>query len=429
MTTTLPTAPLRRRRGRRVRDALHRRLGALTLRGRAFVAAGITAVVCAIAFGQDALTRVGTLVLALPIIASLLVVRRRVAPEVQRVVTPATARVGEVAQVRVAVTGRSGGADLHAEETLPYALGARPRYLLEGLGGAWRRDLVYQVRPELRGVYDLGPLQLSATDPFGLVEQRSEAGGTARLVVTPRVLPLPAIPLTGGWQGGGEHRPQSFAAGSSEDASVREYRRGDDLRRVHWRSSARLGELMVRREEQPWEAQAVVLMDDRLLAHRGQGAASSLESAVVAAASIVTHLEQHGYTVRLATAGGPVAVGAAAAMRHLAALEVSSRSGLEVAWAGDQVRGGVLIAVLGAPVADDTSALRRLRHEAGTALAVVLDVDGWTTPARTAERGDPGAVVAGLGWRARTVGPRDRLDTAWRELGRTHAHSSGSSAR
>ncbi len=57
-------------------------------------------------------------------------------------------------------------------------------------------------------------------------------------MVTPRVLPLPPVPLSGAWTGSGDNRPRAFASGSAEDVTVREYRRGDDLRRVHWRSSA-----------------------------------------------------------------------------------------------------------------------------------------------------------------------------------------------
>ena len=90
----------------------------------------------------------------------------------------------------------------------------------------------------------------------------------------------------------------------AEDVTVREYRRGDELRRVHWRSSARVGELMVRREEQPWQSRATLFLDNRLRAHRGQGIASSLEAAVSAAASIAVHLSQRGFMVRFVTAAG-----------------------------------------------------------------------------------------------------------------------------
>src|SRR3990170_7585076 len=65
-----------------------------------------------------------------------------------------------------------------------------------------------------------------------------------------------------------------------------------------------MGELMVRREEQPWQSRATLFLDNRLRAHRGQGIASSLETAVSAAASIAVHLSQRGFMVRFVTAAG-----------------------------------------------------------------------------------------------------------------------------
>ncbi|WP_435769369.1 DUF58 domain-containing protein [Nocardioides sp. SYSU DS0651] len=403
-------------------------LSSLTLRGRAFLAAGLTAILCAVLFGQPALSRIGVLVLTLPLIAVVVVALRRHDPSAERQVRPRLVRAGEPAEVELRVRSdrrRPDGA-LLVEDALPYALGSRPRFVLQGLGREWERTVSYAVRSDVRGRYVVGPLALRVADPFGLVELRRVLPGTAELTVTPRVLPLPSIPLAGGWQGSGEHRPQGFAAGSAEDVSVREYRRGDDLRRVHWRSSARMGDLMVRREEQPWEARATVLIDNRVLAHRGQGLASSFEAAVVAAASIVVHLEQHGYTVRLVTATATGPEGAEQSLEHLAMLATTGQPSLDVSWSGEQARGGVVVAVLGGEVRGDSTALRRIRHDAGVALAVVLDVDGWTSQRRSADPTAIAAPLVSLAWRAAAVGPRDRLDSAWRELGSAPARSGGS---
>lgn len=398
-------------------------LSSLTLRGRAFVAAGLTGLGCALLFGQPALTRVAILVLALPLVAALVVSRRRHEPVVSRTIRPHLLRAGESARIDLSISSDRRRADgaLLVEDTLPYALGNRPRFVLQGLGKRWDRTVTYPVRADLRGRYVVGPLDLRITDPFGLVERRRSVAGTAELIVTPRVLPLPPIPLTGGWQGAGEHRPQAFASGSAEDVSIREYRRGDDLRRVHWPTSARTGELMVRREEQPWEAHATVVIDNRAHAHRGQGPASSLESAVIAAASLVVHLEQHGYAVQLATASGTEAQGAEQALRQLAVLTAVNRPGLDVAWSGDQSRGGVVAAVLGASIAGDTPALRRIRHDAGATLGIVLDVEQWSAARVSAGPAAAAAPLLSLGWRATGMGPRDRLDSAWRDLGRAPA--------
>src|ERR671917_158497 len=61
---------------------------------------------------------------------------------------------------------------------------------------------------------------------------------------------------------------------------------------------------MGRREEQPWESRATVVLDTRDHAHRGEGPAASFEWAVSAAASIAVHLRQAGYKLRLVTGSG-----------------------------------------------------------------------------------------------------------------------------
>jgi hypothetical protein len=342
---------------------------------------------------------------------------------VSRSVSPRLVTAGQPARVDLTIVndGRRPTGALLAEDLVPYALGTRSRFVLRGLSRHWERKVSYQVRSDVRGAFEIGPLALRVADPFGLVELRRTFPGTSSLIVTPRTVLLPRIPLGGGWSGTGEHRPQAFAAGSAEDVSVREYRRGDELRRVHWRSSAKVGELMVRREEQPWEARATVLLDDRIRVHRGQGLASSFEAAVSIAASILTHLEHAGYSVRLVTAAGSVlgdTDNAVAELEQLALITTTHRPLLDVGWCGEQARGGLVIAVLGSTEPTDIPALRRIRHDASSALAIVLDVEQWAARAPVPGLPAPAAVVSGLGWRAVPVGPRDRLDRAWQDLGR-----------
>ncbi|MEQ6903715.1 DUF58 domain-containing protein [Nocardioides sp. YIM 152588] len=408
-------------------------LSGLTLRGRAFIAAGLTALACAILLGQSALTRIAVLLVVLPLLAALAVSRRRYGVEVHRDLTPRLVTAGQTATVTLQLSnaGRRGGAGaLLVEDRLPYALGPGPHFALQGLGRRWERAVSYQVRTDLRGQFEIGPLVTRATDPFGMVEVRRTHAGTLALTVTPRTLPLPTIGLTGGWSGSGEHRPQAFAAGSAEDVSVREYRRGDELRRVHWRSSARMGDLMVRREEQPWEARATVFLDNRLHAHHGQGTASTFEAAVTAAASVAVHLDQHGYTVRLVTAPG-IGTGPGdpltAVLEHLALVQVTQQPRIDLSWCGEQNHGGLLVAVLGGLSAGDVPALRRLRHDAATALAIELDLAAWAGAGATGAT-DEAPRAAGLGWRSVSIGPHDRLDAAWRDLGR-RGHRAGARVR
>ncbi|ANH39138.1 hypothetical protein I601_2722 [Nocardioides dokdonensis FR1436] len=400
-------------------------LAGLTVRGRAFIAAGVTAVVCAVLLGQPALTRVGVLVLALPLVTALVLGRSRYRLALVRTVAPPLVAAGQQARVTLSLSneGRTPSGVLLLEDHVPYVLGTRPRFVLEGIGHGWHRQVAYQVRSDVRGRFEVGPMTVRVSDPFGLVELGRAFHTTSVLTVTPRTVALPPITLGGSESGSGENRPRAFAIGSAEDVTVREYHRGDDLRRVHWPSSARTGELMVRREEQPWHSRATVFIDNRAVAHRGQGIASSLETAVVAAASVAVHLTRRGYAVRLVTAAGEDRSqawherggdpSAAPLLESLAVLHAHEAPRLDTAWLGESGRGGLLVAVLGAVQHHDAPVLRRMLSHQGSALALALDVDAWV--------GDPGpastAVLAQQGWRVATLGPHDRLDTRWQELG------------
>ena len=91
-----------------------------------------------------------------------------------------------------------------------------------------------------------------------------------------------------------------------DDALVREYRQGDDVRRIHWRSTARWGDLMVRREEQAWDPSASIVLDSRASAHAGRGMHNSLEWAISAAASIGIHFLDDGFGIEIYEADGPL---------------------------------------------------------------------------------------------------------------------------
>ncbi|WP_036553780.1 DUF58 domain-containing protein [Nocardioides insulae] len=412
-------------------------LAGLTVRGRAFLAAGVTSLVCAALLGQPTLTRVGLLLIALPLLTAYVVGRARYRIGLVRSVTPQVASAGQPAQVQLRISnqGSMPSGALRLEERIPFTLGSRPRFVLERIEHGWHREVGYAVRPEVRGHYEIGPMTVRVSDPFGLVELHRGFHSTTPLVVTPRTVPLPSISLGGALAGSGDNRPRAFASGSAEDVTVREYRRGDDLRRVHWLSSARVGELMVRREEQDWQARATVLIDNRAHAHVGRGAASSLEPAVSMAASVAVHLTQLGYTVRLVTAGGddspsswhvrePVAA-TGPLLEALAMVQPVSAATFDTRWLGEQGVGGLTVAVLGRIGEHDSQPLRQLHHHADHALAVAVDVDAWATTAAPGQTTGAGTVAAltAQGWRASRLGPDSSLDQAWRDLSARTPHS------
>ena len=412
-------------------------LRGLTTRGRCLLAFGLSLALLAVAFGLPDLLRVGVFLLALPLVAVAVVARTRYRLSCRRVLDPPRVPAGRVSsvQLRLHNVSRLPSGVLLMEDRLPLSLGGRPRFSLDRVAPGGTRDVSYTVRAEARGRYVVGPLAVQLTDPFGLVELRRSFTQTEELIVTPTVSALPPVRLGGDWVGGGEDaRTHAHASGGSDDATTRQYRQGDDLRKVHWRSTARAGELMVRREEQPVHSRATLLLDGRRSAHRGDGPGSSYEWAVCAAASVGSALIRSGFVVHLAAEDGlgrtPADAGTSepVLLDALAVIEQSRADALQSAAAALRVRSdGVLVAVLGQLTAQDAQALARLRSGFGTAIAVLLDTPTWAggpgpaarswgaAPARDDEPdpSSPAALLQGAGWRVLPIRHGTTLASVW----------------
>jgi uncharacterized protein (DUF58 family) len=410
-------------------------LDALTTRGRAFLAAGLTCVGCAVLLGQSDLLRAGFLVLMLPVATLAFVGRARYRLSCSRSLQPWRLPVGQPAKVTLELknAGRLPSSVLMLEDSVPYMLGTRPRFVIDQIGPRWRREISYTLRSDVRGRFVVGPLSVRVCDPFGLIEIERAFEARHTLTVTPPVHPLPEGQLHGEQSGTGDSRPRAFASAGTEDVLIREYRHGDDLRRVHWPSTAHVGELMVRREEQPWQTRATLLMDTRACAHRGSGPASSFEWLVTATASVGVHLSRQGYAMRLVSetyddsAGhwhdrGSGAVGDADdLLEHLAVVQPSNRTRLELPRDHTEV-GGVLVALVGVLSLHDLSALRRLAQGAAAGYAMVADASAWMRE-DAAERGDiheqvrrSAAELRAHGWRVAVAGPADQVGPLWGQL-------------
>lgn len=423
-----------------------RRLGeVLTTRGRAFTSAGLTLVACGYVLGFRDLTRVGVLLLVLPLLAALLARRRPPALLITRSTDPARVSAGDVTKVTttVANSGRRSTPLMLAEERLDYVLGERPRVLLGSLGSGERRALTYAVRPPMRGRHPLGPLAVQLRDPFGLTQRFVDVGETTELLVLPRAYPLGGTRPPGTGVGAEGEIPFMVALHGEDDQSIREYRDGDDLRRIHWPATARTGELMVRQEDRPARRRAVVLLDPRADAHAGTGAGSSFEWGVSAAASTVVHLAALGYSVHLLTPQtvqeGPDAapVEPDEALSVLAVTEPRSDLALPHLTRSAQsllAGGGLLVAIV---AGHDESAMRSiaaLRHPGATALGLVLDIASFArvSGGRAPGRLDPARAVdllRGSGWRATSVQASDAVTQAWERVGSARGVPAAGGAR
>jgi uncharacterized protein (DUF58 family) len=207
----------------------------------------------------------------------------------------------------------------------------------------------YRVLCRPRGVYRVGPARGTSSDPLGLAELSAPDGPEDQLIVYPTVEVLDGFPIVRGQDPSmAASRPEHSQRGGEDFYTLREYQRGDDLRRVHWPSSAKTDQLMIRQLETPWQSRALVMLDVRNYVYES---AEAFETAVSGAASVVTHLVGSGFDADL-WAGDPHAIDASrygAAMEKLALVEPISAIDLESV--ATQIRhrggGGALVIVTG----------------------------------------------------------------------------------
>jgi uncharacterized protein (DUF58 family) len=400
-------------------------LAGFTTRGKSFLAGGAAAALCGLALGERDLVRVGALVFLLPLLSALAAGRTRYRLGCVRTISPGRVPAGQTVQVslRVENVSRLPTGLLLAEDSVQYSLGSRPRFVLDRIEGGGYRDLDYSLRSDVRGKFTVGPMRLRVADAFGLVELSRSFSTRSTLVVSPKVVPLPGSVIPGSWLGDGEGRARVAAAAGEDDPAPRPYRDGDELRRVHWRSTARYGELMVRREEQQWRNHVVLLLDTRRGAHAGTGTSSSFEAAVSAAASIGVHLGMQGFAGQLVTDAGAV-TGAGSfedvLLDSLAVVKPSGgtdfRGGLSAALPATS---GMFVVVAGRLSAAQAKSLAS-RHRAGTpALALLLAVSTWDAgqqPDGPDGTEDAASVLTAAGWRVATLRAGAPLAAAWQRL-------------
>jgi uncharacterized protein (DUF58 family) len=434
-----------------------------TVRGASFLTAGIVGVLAALVLGSDAMISVGALLICLPLFSALSARRARYQLRCSRMIVPSRVAPGQPARVAVRLenVSRISTGLLLAEETIPYSLGACPRYVINGIERGGSREVSYQLRSDVRGKFNVGPMRIRIADVFGLVELTANFASQNTLTVTPKVVPLISASVNGSWSSDGDGRTRMTAAAGDDDVIPRAYRNGDELRRVHWRSTARYGELMVRREEQRWQDRAVLILDSRRAAHTGSGPSSSFEFAVSATASIGVHLARQGLDGHLLTDAGPLAGSAMFEDVLLDALSVVNQSRnhdfARMNAALSTIEGGLLVLIAGRLSGDQAREIAAARREGRQGIALLLATSSWASqPEQNGQRepsagagagngGDPDggaepvggpervirysetaaaeAVLRAAGWRVTTVDATTSLAVAWQRLPRVGSYS------
>ncbi|GAA4431164.1 DUF58 domain-containing protein [Actinokineospora soli] len=404
-------------------------LSGLTTRGRCLLAAGLAAGLCSLVLNERDLLRVAAFIVALPVLVAVVTALSRVGLHARREIMPSRVQVGGRAEVvlHLRSSGRLPTGGLLVSDGVPYALGGKPRFVVEHLPRHAGTELRYGLQPMLRGIQQIGPLKATVTDPFGLAEFERDLAGSSRLVVVPRVVPLRGVPGGSGLGSGDDGSVRLNAGKGEDDAVVRPYRQGDDLRKVHWRSTAKRDEMMVRVEESPWRGGTTVLLDRRTVGHRGTGAASSLEWAVSMAASVCVQLHRHGHQIRLVTETGSIVVTDHGDGSHNDGLVLDALAALqpvhqrEIACPADPGQGQELIAIVGAATASSLAQLIRYRTRGARSLAILLDVAAWGPGDGESDPQGAAALLTGAGWGVVTARPEVPMTQIWSDLCRTGA--------
>ncbi|HWB71985.1 MAG TPA: DUF58 domain-containing protein, partial [Egibacteraceae bacterium] len=308
---------------------------------------------------------------------------------------------------------------LLVEDAHHRALAPPARFVVPGLVSGRSVTLRYRLHGATRGRFTVGPVRITVRDPFGATQRVRRYSGCDRVVVYPRIEPLGTDLPRGAHQGSRASPDRRVLLAGDEFYTMREYVTGDDLRLVHWPSTAHRARLMVRQHEQFRHAQATVLCDARAAAHVGAGADSTLEKSVSAAASVVWHLADRGYQLRLVTVerhGPAVIESRQALLARLAELRPSRAASLAPALAAMKAQGGegVVVAVVAPPPGGgpptrhpDVRALLGAGRSFSDRVALVV-------AGRDDDRAQVlAALLVAAGWRAVTVSPSDRLADRW----------------
>jgi uncharacterized protein (DUF58 family) len=213
------------------------------------------------------------------------------------------AQVGDRLEEQFILTNTGWAAGLWVEVVDHSTLPGQQRSQVSGVSGQGLSRWKTQRLCSQRGVFTLGPTTLRSSDPFSLYTVILRHPDSVTLTVTPPIVPLPTIEVAPGGRAG-EGRPRATALERTVNAAtVRNYVPGDDLRAIHWPTSARRGNFYVRRFENTPAGDWWIILDLEAGVQAGSGPDSTEEHAVILAASLADRGLRAGRAVGLLAHG------------------------------------------------------------------------------------------------------------------------------
>lgn len=377
--------------------------------------------------GEPDLMLVGLFLCVLPVLSLLLVLALHPRLSYERSIHPSTIPVGAHAEavVRLENTNPVAATTLQVNDLAPASVGSGARFVVARAFGRWDQPVRYPIEATKRGRFLIGPLEAVAGDPLGLATMKLRPLGEETLLrVTPRIWPLPDAYRGLGVGATGESSPQRAGQAGQDDVLVREHRHGDDIRRVHWRMSAKQGELMVRLEEHPWDPSALVIADTRRSSHVGEGPDASLEWVISAAASVSVKFSSDRYRIVVAGGSGtlfhPQQAGGVEQREALVDAMTDAGPSEETALSAileesDSLDAtGTIVAITGALLVADAATLVSIGQRLAKPCALVPAARAWGMP--THQHEDAIRLLERSGWAVETYGPGEPLPKVWARL-------------
>jgi uncharacterized protein (DUF58 family) len=277
-------------------------------RGVAVFVTGLAMWLAARLLGSPGLEVVAIGVAALPLLAARAAKRGAQRLQIRRRLSEVRVMPGSRVTVTLELENHSPIATsfLLVEDRLPAQLGRAARLVVGGIREGSREQAAYTLVPQSRGRFLLGPLVVDVSDPFALTRRRLEFDERDELLVAPEIEDLGASPDPSSGPSFGVSRARQLFRTGEEYYTMRQYVEGDDLRRIHWPSVARTGDLMIRQDQSTRRASGLVFLDTRAVA-LGRTHTPAFERGVSVAASVGVLLARRGFVLRLGTTELPAA--------------------------------------------------------------------------------------------------------------------------